>query len=232
MSSRMSIEGLHIEGTVYLTIDGPRGSAIARNLSVLLMSLVQNAKWSQGLIKMTHPFTRNGKMCPFHLSKESWKHVGILVSIGPYQCFFTSNMDAVMWSSLSTHLEMSTMPILARHRELPLSQIVKDEVGASILPMDFIFAVKWFRFFLKVKKKTTTCERLKVSAVGNSPQGYNLQHLRRSYHDAGRKLQPSNPILDPCRFCFNSVVISFLIQNKPASLMKLGMASVRSRTNL
>jgi len=118
---------------------------------------------------------------------------GILVFHWPYQMLLNAaDLDAVNAGASFCQPTLgngSTSNPLARHPiNLLVTIVPKDELEASILPMDSSSRLKWIqRFFLKVKKrKTYTCGATQFP-VGNARRGLNTLHIGGEvYHDAGK----------------------------------------------
>lgn len=226
--SRMSIEGLHIEGPFISPIDGPRGAHPKEFVRAPDWSLVQ--KWqneSKGLIKM------------ITLSPE-WEHANafvercidydIVVSIGHTNATHQQILDAVSaGASLSTHLGNGMHPILARHPNYLWSQLSQDYLGASIIADGFHLPAEVIQVFQKVKKENLILVSDSVSLSGMPPGDYSL-HIggEVTLTPEGKLHLKSNPSILAGSASNIRRGVSFMIKNKLASLTEAWeMASVR-----
>ena len=226
--SRMSIEGLHIEGPFISPIDGPRGAHPKEFVRAPDWSLVQ--KWqleSKGLIKMItlSPEWENAnsfiEKCVAH---------GILVAIGHTNASHQQILDAVnAGASLSTHLGNGMHPIIARHPNYLWSQLAQDELGASIIADGFHLQAEVIQVFQKVKKDKLILISDSVSLAGMKSGDYNL-HIggEVTLTPEGKLHLKSNPSILAGSASNLRSGVSFLIQNKLASLSEAWeMASLR-----
>jgi N-acetylglucosamine-6-phosphate deacetylase len=226
--SRMSIEGLHIEGPFISPIDGPRGAHPKEFVRAPEWSLVQ--KWqneSKGLIKMITLSPEWENAVPF--IERCMEH-GILVSIGHTNASHQQILDAVnAGASLSTHLGNGAHPILARHPNYLWSQLSQDELGASIIADGFHLPVEVIQVFLKVKKENLLLVSDSVSLSGMPAGDYTL-HIggEVTMTPEGKLHLKSNPSILAGSASNIRSGVSFLIRNKLASLTEAWeMASVR-----
>jgi N-acetylglucosamine-6-phosphate deacetylase len=226
--SRMSIEGLHIEGPFISPIDGPRGAHPKEFVRAPDWSLVQ--KWqneSKGLIKMITLSPEWENAVPF--IERCMEH-GILVSIGHTNASHQQILDAVnAGASLSTHLGNGAHPILARHPNYLWSQLSQDELGASIIADGFHLPVEVIQVFLKVKKENLLLVSDSVSLSGMPAGDYTL-HIggEVTMTPEGKLHLKSNPSILAGSASNIRSGVSFLIRNKLASLTEAWeMASVR-----
>jgi N-acetylglucosamine-6-phosphate deacetylase len=227
--SRMSIEGLHIEGPFISPMDGPRGAHPKEFVRAPDWSLVQ--KWqneSKGLIKMITLSPEWENTVPF---VERCMEHGILVSIGHTNASHQQILDAVnAGASLSTHLGNGTHPILARHPNYIWSQLSQDELGASIIADGFHLPAEVIQVFQKVKKENLILVSDSVSLSGMPAGDYTL-HIggEVTLTPEGKLHLKSNPSILAGSASNIRSGISFLIKNKLASLTEAWeMASVRS----
>jgi N-acetylglucosamine-6-phosphate deacetylase len=227
--SRMSIEGLHIEGPFISPMDGPRGAHPKEFVRAPDWSLVQ--KWqneSKGLIKMITLSPEWENTVPF---VERCMEHSILVSIGHTNASHQQILDAVnAGASLSTHLGNGTHPILARHPNYIWSQLSQDELGASIIADGFHLPAEVIQVFQKVKKENLILVSDSVSLSGMPAGDYTL-HIggEVTLTPEGKLHLKSNPSILAGSASNIRSGISFLIKNKLASLTEAWeMASVRS----
>jgi N-acetylglucosamine-6-phosphate deacetylase len=226
--SRMSIEGLHIEGPFISPIDGPRGAHPKEFVRAPDWSLVQ--KWqneSKGLIKMITLSPEWENMVPF--IERCMEH-GILVSIGHTNASHQQILDAVnAGASLSTHLGNGAHPILARHPNYIWSQLSQDELGASIIADGFHLPAEVIQVFQKVKKENLMLVSDSVSLSGMPAGDYTLHIGGEVTMTPNGKLHlKSNPSILAGSASNIRSGVSFLIKNKLASLTEAwDMASVR-----
>jgi N-acetylglucosamine-6-phosphate deacetylase len=226
--SRMSIEGLHIEGPFISPIDGPRGAHPKEFVCAPDWSLVQ--KWqneSKGLIKMITLSPEWENMVPF--IERCMEH-GILVSIGHTNASHQQILDAVnAGASLSTHLGNGAHPILARHPNYIWSQLSQDELGASIIADGFHLPAEVIQVFQKVKKENLMLVSDSVSLSGMPAGDYTLHIGGEVTMTPNGKLHlKSNPSILAGSASNIRSGVSFLIKNKLASLTEAwDMASVR-----
>jgi len=226
--SRMSIEGLHIEGPFISPIDGPRGAHPKEFVRAPDWSLVQ--KWqneSKGLIKMITLSPEWENTVPF--IERCMEH-GILVSIGHTNASHQQILDAVnAGASLSTHLGNGAHPILARHPNYIWSQLSQDELGASIIADGFHLPAEVIQVFQKVKKENLMLVSDSVSLSGMPAGDYSL-HIggEVTMTPEGKLHLKSNPSILAGSASNIRSGVSFLIKNKLASLTEAwDMASVR-----
>ena len=226
--SRMSIEGLHIEGPFISPIDGPRGAHPKEFVRAPDWSLVQ--KWqneSKGLIKMITLSPEWENTVPF--IERCMEH-GILVSIGHTNATHQQILDAVnAGASLSTHLGNGAHPILARHPNYIWSQLSQDELGASIIADGFHLPAEVIQVFQKVKKENLMLVSDSVSLSGMPAGDYSL-HIggEVTLTPEGKLHLKSNPSILAGSASNIRSGVSFLIKNKLASLTEAwDMASVR-----
>lgn len=226
--SRMSIEGLHIEGPFISPIDGPRGAHPKEFVRAPDWSLVQ--KWqneSKGLIKMITLSPEWENTVPF--IERCMEH-GILVSIGHTNASHQQILDAVnAGASLSTHLGNGAHPILARHPNYIWSQLSQDELGASIIADGFHLPAEVIQVFQKVKKENLMLVSDSVSLSGMPAGDYTL-HIggEVTLTPEGKLHLKSNPSILAGSASNIRSGVSFLIKNKLASLTEAwDMASVR-----
>jgi len=226
--SRMSIEGLHIEGPFISPIDGPRGAHPKEFVCPPDWSLVQ--KWqneSKGLIKMITLSPEWENTVPFI---ERCMDHGILVSIGHTNASHQQILDAVnAGASLSTHLGNGTHPILARHPNYIWSQLSQDELGASIIADGFHLPAEVIQVFQKVKKENLMLVSDSVSLSGMPAGDYTL-HIggEVTMTPEGKLHLKSNPSILAGSASNIRSGVSFMIKNKLASLTEAWeMASVR-----
>lgn len=226
--SRMSIEGLHIEGPFISPIDGPRGAHPKEFVRAPDWSLVQ--KWqneSKGLIKM------------ITLSPE-WEHANsfiercidydIVVSIGHTNATHQQILEAVQaGASMSTHLGNGMHPILARHPNYLWSQLSQDQLGASIIADGFHLPAEVIQVFQKVKKENLMLVSDSVSLSGMPAGDYTL-HIggEVTLTPEGKLHLQSNPSILAGSASNIRNGVSFMVKNKLASLTEAWeMASVR-----
>jgi N-acetylglucosamine-6-phosphate deacetylase len=226
--SRMSIEGLHIEGPFISPIDGPRGAHPKEFVCAPDWSLVQ--KWqneSKGLIKMITLSPEWENMVPF--IERCMEH-GILVSIGHTNASHQQILDAVnAGASLSTHLGNGAHPILARHPNYIWSQLSQDELGASIIADGFHLPAEVIQVFQKVKKENLMLVSDSVSLSGMPAGDYTLHIGGEVTMTPNGKLHlKSNPSILAGSASNIRSGVSFLIKNELASITEAwDMASVR-----
>jgi len=226
--SRMSIEGLHIEGPFISPMDGPRGAHPKEFVRAPDWSLVQ--KWqneSKGLIKMITLSPEWENTVPFI---ERCMDHGILVSIGHTNASHQQILDAVnAGASLSTHLGNGAHPILARHPNYIWSQLSQDELGASIIADGFHLPAEVIQVFQKVKKENLMLVSDSVSLSGMPAGDYTLHIGGEVTMTPNGKLHlKSNPSILAGSASNIRSGVSFLIKNKLASLTEAwDMASVR-----
>jgi N-acetylglucosamine-6-phosphate deacetylase len=226
--SRMSIEGLHIEGPFISPMDGPRGAHPKEFVRAPDWSLVQ--KWqneSKGLIKMITLSPEWENTVPFI---ERCMDHGILVSIGHTNASHQQILDAVnTGASLSTHLGNGAHPILARHPNYIWSQLSQDELGASIIADGFHLPAEVIQVFQKVKKENLMLVSDSVSLSGMPAGDYTL-HIggEVTMTPEGKLYLKSNPSILAGSASNIRSGVTFLIKNKLASLTEAWeMASVR-----
>lgn len=226
--SRMSIEGLHIEGPFISPIDGPRGAHPKEFVCAPNWSLVQ--KWqleSKGLIKMItlSPDWENANS----FIEKCVEH-GILVSIGHTNATHQQITDAVKaGASLSTHLGNGMHPIIARHPNYLWSQLAKEELGASVIADGFHLPAEVIQIFKQMKKDKLILVSDSVSLAGMTPGDYNL-HIggEVTLTPEGKLHLKSNPSILAGSASNIRRGVSFLIKNKLAILSDAWeMASVR-----
>ena len=226
--SRMSIEGLHIEGPFISPIDGPRGAHPKEFVRAPDWSLVQ--KWqneSKGLIKM---ITLSPEWDNATAFIERCIDYDILVSIGHTNATHEQILDAVRaGASLSTHLGNGMHPIVARHPNYLWSQLSQDYLGASIIADGFHLPAEVIQVFQKVKKENLILVSDSVSLAGMPAGDYNL-HIggEVTLTPEGKLHLQSNPSILAGSASNIRRGVSFLIKNKLASLTEAWeMASVR-----
>ncbi|WP_083639100.1 N-acetylglucosamine-6-phosphate deacetylase [Algoriphagus marinus] len=226
--SRMSIEGLHIEGPFISPIDGPRGAHPKEFVSAPDWSLVQ--KWqleSKGLIKM---ITLSPEWENANSFIEKCVEHGILVSIGHTNATHQQILDAVSAGArLSTHLGNGMHPIIARHPNYLWSQLAQDELGASIIADGFHLPAEVIEVFQKVKKDKLILVSDSVSLAGMAAGDYDL-HIggEVSLTPEGKLHLKSNPSILAGSASNIRRGVSFMIKNKLSSLSEAWeMASVR-----
>jgi len=226
--SRMSIEGLHIEGPFISPVDGPRGAHPKEFVCAPEWSMVQ--KWqleAKGLIKVITLSPEWENAVPF--IERCIEH-GILVSIGHTNATHQQILDAVnAGASLSTHLGNGAHPILARHPNYIWSQLSQDELSASIIADGFHLPAEVIQVFQKVKKDNLILVSDSVSLSGMPAGDYNL-HIggEVTLKPDGKLHLKSNPSILAGSASNIRSGVSFLIRNKLASLTEAWkMASVR-----
>jgi N-acetylglucosamine-6-phosphate deacetylase len=226
--SRMSIEGLHIEGPFISPIDGPRGAHPKEFVRAPDWGLVQ--KWqneSKSLIKMITLSPEWENTVPF--IERCMEH-GILVSIGHTNASHQQILDAVnAGASLSTHLGNGAHPILTRHPNYIWSQLSQDELGASIIADGFHLPAEVIQVFQKVKKENLILVSDSVSLSGMPAGDYSL-HIggEVTMTPEGKLHLKSNPSILAGSASNIRSGVSFMIKNKLASLTEAWeMASVR-----
>ncbi len=226
--SRMSIEGLHIEGPFISPIDGPRGAHPKEFVRAPDWSLVQ--KWqneSKGLIKM---ITLSPEWENANAFIERCIDYDILVSIGHTNATHQQILDAVSaGASLSTHLGNGMHPVLARHPNYLWSQLSQDYLGASIIADGFHLPAEVIEVFQKVKKDKLFLVSDSVSLAGMQAGDYDL-HIggEVTLTSEGKLHLRSNPSILAGSASNIRRGVSFLIKNKLASLTEAWeMASVR-----
>lgn len=226
--SRMSIEGLHIEGPFISLEDGPRGAHPKEFVCAPDWSLVQ--KWqneAKGLIKMITLSPEWENAIPFI---ERCVDHGILVSIGHTNATHEQILDAVRAGArLSTHLGNGMHPILARHPNYLWSQLAQDELGASIIADGFHLPAEVIEVFQKVKKDKILLVSDSVSLSGMPSGDYKL-HIggEVTLTPEGKLHLKSNPSTLAGSASNIRRGVSFLIKNKLASLTEAwDMASIR-----
>lgn len=226
--SRMSIEGLHIEGPFISPMDGPRGAHPKEFIIAPDWSLVQ--KWqleAKGLIKMITLSAEWENTVPFI---ERCVEHGILVSIGHTNATHQQILDAVdAGASLSTHLGNGMHPIIARHPNYLWSQLAQDELGASIIADGFHLPAEVIAVFKKVKKENLLLVSDSVSLAG-MPAGDYALHIggEVSLTPEGKLHLKSNPSILAGSASNILRGVSFLIKNKLTTLTEAWeMASIR-----
>ncbi|WP_086501410.1 N-acetylglucosamine-6-phosphate deacetylase [Algoriphagus ratkowskyi] len=226
--SRMSIEGLHIEGPFISPMDGPRGAHPKKFVCAPDWSLVQ--KWqleAKGLIKIITLSPEWENAVPFI---ERCVEHGILVSIGHTNATHQQILDAVKaGASLSTHLGNGAHPILARHPNYIWSQLSQNELSASIIADGFHLPEEVIQVFKQVKKENLMLVSDSVSLSGMPAGDYSL-HIggEVTLTPAGKLHLKSNPSILAGSASNIRSGVSFLIKNKLASLSEAwDMASVR-----
>jgi N-acetylglucosamine-6-phosphate deacetylase len=226
--SRMSIEGLHIEGPFISPIDGPRGAHPKEFVSAPNWSLVQ--KWqneSKGLIKM---ITLSPEWENANSFIEKCVEHGILVSIGHTNASHQQILDAVnAGARLSTHLGNGMHPIIARHPNYLWSQLSQDELGASIIADGFHLPSEVIEVFQKVKKENLLLVSDSVSLAGMPTGDYKL-HIggEVTLTPEGKLHLKSNPSILAGSASNIRRGVSFLIKNKLATFTEAWeMASIR-----
>jgi len=226
--SRMSIEGLHIEGPFISPIDGPRGAHSKEFVCAPDWSLVQ--KWqleSKGLIKM---ITLSPEWENANSFIEKCVDHGILVSIGHTNATHQQILDAVSaGASMSTHLGNGMHPIIARHPNYLWSQLAQDELGASIIADGFHLPAEVIQVFQKVKKDKLILISDSVSLAGMLAGDYKL-HIggEVTLTPEGKLHLKSNPSILAGSASNIRSGVAFLIKNKLASLSEAwDMASNR-----
>lgn len=226
--SRMSIEGLHIEGPFISPIDGPRGAHPKEFVRAPDWSLVQ--KWqneSKGLIKM---ITLSPEWENANSFIERCIDYDILVSIGHTNATHQQILDAVSaGASLSTHLGNGMHPIIARHPNYLWSQLAQDHLGASIIADGFHLPAEVIQVFKKLKKDNLILVSDSVSLAGMPAGDYNL-HIggEVTLTPEGKLHLRSNPSILAGSASNIRRGVSFLVKNNLASLTEAWeMASVR-----
>lgn len=226
--SRMSIEGLHIEGPFISPIDGPRGAHPKEFVRPPDWSLVQ--KWqneSKGLIKM---ITLSPEWENSNSFIERCVDYGILVSIGHTNATHQQILDAVSAGArLSTHLGNGMHPILARHPNYLWSQLSQDLLGASIIADGFHLPAEVIQVFQKVKNEKLLLVSDSVSLAGMPAGDYKL-HIggEVTLTREGKLHLTSNPSILAGSASNIRSGVSFLVKNKLTLLPEAWeMASVR-----
>ena len=226
--SRMSIEGLHIEGPFISPMDGPRGAHPKEFVRAPDWSLVQ--KWqleAKGLIKM---ITLSPEWENANSFIERCIEHRILVSIGHTNATHQQILDAVSaGASLSTHIGNGMHPTLARHPNYLWSQLSQDELGASIIADGFHLPAEVIQVFQKVKKENLLLVSDSVSLSGMPVGDYKL-HIggEVTLTPEGKLHLKSNPSILAGSASNIRSGVSFLIKNKLATLTEAWeMASVR-----
>ncbi|MEB2780027.1 N-acetylglucosamine-6-phosphate deacetylase [Algoriphagus sp. C2-6-M1] len=226
--SRMSIEGLHIEGPFISPMDGPRGAHPKEFILPPDWRMVQ--KWqleAKDLIKMITLSPEWDNALPF--ITRCVEH-GILVSIGHSNATHQQILDAVnAGASLSTHLGNGMHPTIARHPNYLWSQLSQDHLGASIIADGFHLPAEVIQVFQKVKKENLMLVSDSVSLSGMPAGDYKL-HIggEVTLTPEGKLHLKSNPSILAGSASNIRSGVSFLIRNKLASLTEAWeMASVR-----
>ncbi|MFT7202581.1 MAG: N-acetylglucosamine-6-phosphate deacetylase [Algoriphagus sp.] len=226
--SRMSIEGIHIEGPFISPMDGPRGAHPKEFVRPPDWSLVQ--KWqleAKGLIKM---ITLSPEWENTNSFIERCIEHRILVSIGHTNATHQQILDAVSaGASLSTHLGNGMHPTLARHPNYLWSQLAQDDLGASIIADGFHLPAEVIQVFQKVKKENLLLVSDSVSLSGMPAGDYKL-HIggEVTLTPEGKLHLKSNPSILAGSASNIRSGVSFLIKNKLATLTEAWeMASVR-----
>ncbi|SFB08786.1 N-acetylglucosamine-6-phosphate deacetylase [Algoriphagus aquimarinus] len=226
--SRMSIEGLHIEGPFISPMDGPRGAHPKEFIIAPDWSMVQ--KWqleAKGLIKMITLSAEWENAVSFI---ERCVDHGILVSIGHTNATHQQILDAVnAGSRLSTHLGNGMHTNIARHPNYLWSQLSQDDLSASIIADGFHLPAEVIQVFHKVKKENLLLVSDSVSLSGMPAGDYKLHIGGEVTLTAEGKLHlKSNPSILAGSASNIRSGVSFLIKNKLASLAEAWeMASVR-----
>lgn len=226
--SRMSIEGLHIEGPFISSTDGPRGAHPKEFVRAPDWKLVQ--KWqleSKGLIKM---ITLSPEWENANSFIEKCVEHGILVSIGHTNATHQQIVDAVSaGATLSTHLGNGMHPLIARHPNYLWSQLAQPQLGASIIADGFHLPPEVIHVFKQIKKDKLILVSDSVSLAGMPAGDYNL-HIggEVTLTPEGKLHLKSNlSILAGSASTIRSGV-SFLIKNNLATLSEAwDMASIR-----
>jgi N-acetylglucosamine-6-phosphate deacetylase len=226
--SRMSIEGLHIEGPFISPVDGPRGAHPKEFVRAPDWSLVQ--RWqneSKGLIKM---ITLSPEWENASSFIERCVEYGILVSIGHTNATHEQIVDAVSAGArLSTHLGNGMHTILARHPNYLWSQLSQDLLGASIIADGFHLPAEVIQVFQKVKKEKLYLVSDLVSLAGMPAGDYKL-HIggEVTLTQEGKLHLTTNPSILAGSASNIRRGVSFLVKNKLALLPEAWeMASVR-----
>lgn len=226
--SRMSIEGLHIEGPFISPVDGPRGAHPKEFVCAPDWSLVQ--KWqneSKGLIKLITLSPEWENACSFI---EKCVESGILVSIGHTNATQEQILDAVnAGARLSTHLGNGMHPIIARHPNYLWSQLAQERLGASIIADGFHLPAEVIQVFQQVKKDKLILVSDSVSLAGMPFGDYSL-HIggEVTLTQEGKLHLKSNPSILAGSASNIRRGVSFFIKNKLASLSEAWeMASIR-----
>ncbi|WP_339755426.1 N-acetylglucosamine-6-phosphate deacetylase [Algoriphagus aquimarinus] len=226
--SRMSIEGLHIEGPFISPMDGPRGAHPKEFIIAPDWSMVQ--KWqleAKGLIKMITLSAEWENAVSFI---ERCVDHGILVSIGHTNATHQQILDAVnAGARLSTHLGNGMHTNIARHPNYLWSQLSQNDLSASIIADGFHLPAEVIQVFHKVKKENLLLVSDSVSLSGMSAGDYKLHIGGEVTLTAEGKLHlKSNPSILAGSASNIRSGVSFLIKNKLASLAEAWeMASVR-----
>lgn len=226
--SRLSIEGLHIEGPFISPEDGPRGAHPKEFIQAPNWEMFQ--KWqndADGLIKM---ITLSPEWDQANSFIEKCVDHGILVSIGHTNASHKQIQEAVQAGArLSTHLGNGMHPMITRHPNYLWSQLSNDALAASIIADGFHLPAEVINVFQKVKKEKLILVSDSVSLAGMPSGDYQLHIGGKVRLTAEGKLHlKSNPNL--LAGSASSILdgINFLIKNHLATQSEAWeMASIR-----
>lgn len=228
--SKLSIEGLHIEGPFISPADGPRGAhpkefACAPDWGLVL----QWQEAAEGLIKLItlSPEWENANK----FIEQCVKH-NILVAIGHTTATHQQLMDAVSaGASLSTHLGNGTHTTLPRHPNYLWSQLADDRLNASVIADGFHLPAEVIHVFQKVKREKLILVSDSVSLAGMPAGDYDL-HIggQVTLTKEGKLHLRNNPSIFAGSASNIKQGVSFLINNNLASLPDAWeMASARAQ---
>jgi N-acetylglucosamine-6-phosphate deacetylase len=226
--SKLSIEGLHIEGPFISPVDGPRGAHPKEFVCAPDWNLVlQWQEAAEGLIKIItlSPEWENSTK----LIEQCVKH-NILVAIGHTCATHEQLLDAVSaGASLSTHLGNGSHTMLPRHPNYLWSQLADDRLNASIIADGFHLPPEVIQVFKKVKNEKLILVSDSVSLAGMPPGDYDL-HIggQVTLTKEGKLHLRNNPSIFAGSASNIKQGISFLLHHNLTSLTEAWeMASLR-----
>lgn len=218
--SRLSIEGLHIEGPFISPEDGPRGAhpkehVIAPDFDLIL----QWQEAAEGLIKIV---TLSPEWDGANSFVERCVAHNITVSIGHTKATHRQIEEAVKaGASLSTHLGNGMHPNIVRHPNYLWSQLANDNLTPSIIADGFHLPAEVIKVFLKTKGDHIFLVSDSVSLAGMPPGDYDL-HIggQVTLTPEGKLHLRGNPKIFAGSASNLRSGISFLIENKLTNLSR------------
>jgi N-acetylglucosamine-6-phosphate deacetylase len=171
--SKLSIEGLHIEGPFISPLDGPRGAHPKEFVRPPEWELVK--QWqhtADGLIKI---ITLSPEWENANAFIEQCVKNDIKVSIGHTNATHNQIVNALSaGATLSTHLGNGMHPVIQRHPNYLWSQLANDQLTPSIIADGFHLPSEVIKVFLRAKSENIFLVSDSVSLAGMSPGDYDL----------------------------------------------------------
>lgn len=226
--SKLSIEGLHIEGPFISPEDGPRGAHPIEHVRPPDWDLfLQWQDAAEGLIKIV---TLSPEWDNANAFIEQCVKNGVIVSIGHTKATHLQIENAVKaGATLSTHLGNGMHPLVVRHPNYLWSQLANDALCPSIIADGFHLPPEVIKVFLKTKLEKIFLVSDSVSLAGMSAGDYDL-HIggKVTLTPEGKLHLRGNPSIFAGSASNLKKGISFLLKNKLVDLKtSWEMASMR-----